>query len=460
MKKISLLIFLFLGFGAQSQAVRLADEVSQYEVLFTNPICRQYVYPKPVESISGELLYGKPKNAYCTSGVDSNQWYSKARPTDSPQKRIIEWISNPNTKEVFLAFLSFSNTPIGKALCRAADHGVQINFVMDVNSLKEDGAHAERLLRCGRGQYGKVPRVIPRGHTGSGRQKIGWAHNKVILINPGADSMRLVFGSGNLSNGPNLHHENWHFLTLSAKTYFAQSHLCLMAAQLSNEATINQSNYTRFMESCRARISYPEESDAKVYFIPNPKDSLELMNRVSRLIEVSDEVNVAAHRISSSWLLKGASSQGKRFGGLFNHARKVNFVGDDDLYWLKDGLQLGPNTRNEYANVMTLLKGGARVGFIETNHESHQLHHNKYIIGNEIRGGERIGRALLTGAANLTDTAFGTTSQFPVNFENIYWIEIPQVLRRFNEQYAYVWQKLATPYQKMPKTLVIPIIGH
>ena len=52
---------------------------------------------------------------------------------------------------------------------------------------------------------------------------------------------------------------------------------------------------------------------------------------------------------------------------------------------------------------------------------------------------------MLAGAANLTGTGFND------NFENIYFIKIPHVLKAFDTQFARVWEgKKATPTEQDP----------
>ena len=58
--------------------------------------------------------------------------------------------------------------------------------------------------------------------------------------------------------------------------------------------------------------------------------------------------------------------------------------------------------------------------------------------------------ALHCGAGNFTEAAFSD------NFENYYFITIPEVLEKFKKQYEYMWTKLATPEGKLPSKLTRP----
>jgi len=80
------------------------------------------------------------------------------------------------------------------------------------------------------------------------------------------------------------------------------------------------------------------------------------------------------------------------------------------------------------------------------NPESMQLQHNKFLIftfsGNS--------GAVFAGAGNLTTSAFNT------NFENFYYIRIPEVYRAFMRQYELMWNDLARGHEDMPQELVLP----
>src|SRR6185503_8868574 len=103
-----------------------------YDVLFTNPLCREYRYAAPIPTAdgSGEIA-AKPKNVFCTRGDIPA---SAARPS-SPQYRLVEWITPlGDGDEIFLAYLSFSNVAVSDALCAASQRGTKVTFVLDAPS--------------------------------------------------------------------------------------------------------------------------------------------------------------------------------------------------------------------------------------------------------------------------------------------------------------------------------------
>jgi hypothetical protein len=392
-----------------------------WDVLFTNPLCREYSYEQEMLAADGHtVLATKPRNVYCTS---ADAPASAARPS-SPQYRLLEWLRPLGQgDEVFLAFLSFSNADVGSELCAAAERGARITFVLDSRSTQSD-----RVEACG-------ATVLLRGHAGS----IGFAHNKLILINPRAagpgdvdDHARLVFASGNLSSGTVTHHENWHFLEVSRQSYFFQAHLCLMEAQLDETATSGRSQYRSAINACRAAIATPEEDDVKAFFIPVRDDAQRATRYLLGAVDEAASVDLGAHRFGHTGLIDTLES---RLGD--DDGFRLNMVADDDLYWLDPEVgaaaKVGLNDWFERDNVRRLEAAGGdqfEIRYLETNHRGNLLHHNKYLI---YRNPDAEVFGLLAGAANLTGTGFND------NFENIYFIKVPEVMAQFDRQFARVW---------------------
>lgn len=433
------------GWGPDGKADEPGEALryASYDVLFTNPLCRAYTYATPVASADGStMLTGKPKNVWCTyDDVDA----SGARPS-SPQHKLLSWLEplGPDD-EVFLAFLSFSNRAVSDRLCELAQGGTKVTFVLDSRSTQ-----ADRLEQCG-------AQILLRGHAGS----IGYAHNKVILINPRGDSehMKLTFSSGNMSSGIVTHHENWHFIDAARDSYFAQAHVCLMEAQLSADASSGKGAYRDALNACRGAIEAEEESDIKAFFIPASDDRKRAARYLLGAVGEAPKIDLGAHRFGHSDLVRALEER------LAAGEVEVRMVADDDLYWLDPvtgpSIQTGNNDYFEAQNVAKLETAGGdgfEIRFFETNHGAHLLHHNKYLI---YRDGSGDPYAVLAGAANLTKTGFND------NFENIYFIKVPAVLEAFDTQFARVWDgapapnddqdpPIATPRHLMPATNVTP----
>ena len=400
-----------------------------YDVLFTNPLCREYTYPMPVETADGsETLTAKPKNVYCSR---EDMAASAARPT-SPQHKLLSWLGELGADdEIFLAYLSFSNQAVGDKLCALAQGGTEVTFVLDAPSTQ-----SERLKGCG-------ATVLLRGHAGS----IGFAHNKVMIVNPSGDSefMRMSFSSGNMSSGVVTHHENWHFLEVARDSFFAQAHVCLMQAQVDETASSGRTAYKTALNTCRAKIDAPEETDIKAFFIPNRDDAKRAEAFLLGAIDDAASIDLGAHRFGHSRLV------GKLETKLAAGDLTLRMVADDDLYWVDPEVgtaaMVGPNDTFEARNVARLENAGDdafEIRYFETNHAEHLLHHNKYLIY-RLDDGSPFG--LLAGAANLTGTGFND------NFENIYFIKIPAVLDAFDTQFRRVWdgEKAAPDEQDPPR---------
>lgn len=426
-----------------------ADEVNvplrykSYDVLFTNPLCREYTYASGVESADGTTtLTAKPKNVYCSS---SDIPASAARPT-SPQNKLLAWVETlGSSDEIFLAYLSFSNRAVGDALCAAVGRGTKVTFVLDAPS-----PASEKLETCG-------ATILLRGHAGS----IGYAHNKVILINPHGDSeyMKMTISSGNMSSGVVTHHENWHFIEAARDSYFAQAHVCLMEAQIDEDSSSGRTQYKTALNTCRSNIDAPEETDIKAFFIPNRDDAKRAEKYLLGAIDEAKKIDLGAHRFGHTKLINKLEDK------LEAGTLALRMVADDDLYWLDPlagpSSESGDNDAFEANNVKRLRTAGDgkfEIRYFETNHREHLLHHNKYLIY-RTSAGKPFG--LLAGAANLTGTGFND------NFENIYFIKVPHVLAAFDTQFARVWDgrkatpdeqdpPIATPRGLMPATDVTP----
>ncbi|MGE0401499.1 MAG: phospholipase D-like domain-containing protein [Kofleriaceae bacterium] len=398
-----------------------------YDVLFTNPLCREYAYPTPTRTADGSAtLTKKPKNVYCSSG----DMAASAARESSPQNKLLAWLEPlDGNDEVFLAYLSFSNATVGDRLCELAEAGAKITFVLDAASTQ-----SERLEACG-------ATILLRGHAGS----IGYAHNKLIIINPHstAQYMKMVFSSGNMSSGVVTHHENWHFIDVKRKSYFAQNHLCLMDAQISEEASSGRNQYKAALDECRGEIEAEEESDIKAFFIPHLGDRKRAEKYLLGAIDDASSIDLGAHRFGHTKLIN------KLAGKLEAGDLTLRMVADDDMYWLDPvtgtGAEVGANQFFEAANIDKLETAGGdnfEIRYFETNHKEHLLHHNKYLVYRD-EDGDAFG--LIAGAPNLTGAGFND------NFENAYFIKIPAVLDAFDTQFARVWDgKKATPDEQDP----------
>ena len=412
----------------------------KYEVLFTDPECGVYKYKADakVKTKSGKTLLQKPENVYCKNKYD--QFRSGNRP-QSPQFRLIEWINDGATQEIFFTYLSFRNKVVKAALCAAAQRGVKIKFVM---SSTEDKAVANELVACSPENV----EMKARGMEGG----LGYAHNKFFIVNPNSDKeFKVVFSSGNMTSGVVIHHENWNFITTHPVSNFAKSHLCAMNAEWDEVAGRTRKDYMASIRKCRDGIAAPEEKDIKVFFVPGegePTAGNTKKTAVDYLLSGTDgfpginnakKIWIGCHRFLYSTMLAALKSRMTS-----KNKPELRIVADDDTYYnVNDPAFSGGDTQPaEWFHMENLAKQGAKVKLMETNSDEHQLHHSKYLIFAD----DTEFKAVLTGSANLTGAAFKT------NWENTYYVMIPEVVKAFADHYEYTWTKLATAVADLPAT--------
>ena len=491
-------------------------QYNSYDVLFTNPVCPARDLDHDVDTVSGDETRTQTReNVFCTY----DDIGTSAARESSPNYRIREWVGELGEgDEIFMAYLSFSNSAGVNALCEAAARGAKVTIAMDSGQdrTKLDDLTSNPNCR----PAGADENPVTALYLGNDID-VGYQHNKVIIINPHGDSefMRVAFSSGNFSSGTVTHHENWHFVEAKRDGYFAQSHVCLQQALTDGQgkapagwtepldydgdgvkAADTRAEFTEFMTACQEAIPFPMETDIRPFFIPNINDSRRLKAMFGRGLNLATSVDVAVHRFSL-WYVKSALTSRLQNERDFS----VRMVADDDIFWLRpwsmsatgqlipgaanSGSKLGDNTDSEAGTIASLWNatqgpgqeqpygdvnqpGTFEIRFMETNSGQHQLHHNKIIIMHDLGG---LGTdAVVCGAANFTNDAYdvrdlvpGTTSyggRKYNNFENVYFITIPEVTAAMSSQFNRFWGEegmpdgsappMATPIASMPVEFV------
>jgi hypothetical protein len=413
--------------SANSWAVKLSDlKPFKFEPLFTNPVCETYSYDRPIITVNGTSVTSKPKNVYCKP---SDEAASVARDT-APQFRIVEWVLDKDTKELYLAYLSFSSKNVTAALCTAVKNGVKVSIVLDGgmdNANPVLNPAAESLKKCGE----NLVTVTYRGTT----EGLGYAHNKILMVNPGAKIAKILFSSGNMTSGTSINHENWNFITTSGESYFAQAHKCVVEGMI--EAGDTKTNFAKFLNDCRGKIKAEEETDIQVFF--SPVDGAKALAKIKEAGNKAKSIEAMSHRLSGQ--IAGI------FMKLLEDKKPVKFILDDDIYWSAQRKEdIGRNTSIEALKIYKdLINKGMDTKFLQTNQSVFQLQHNKFMIFNFERGG-----AVFNGAGNFT------TAAFTKNFENFYYITIPEVVEVYNKQYDLYYNKMATSEDDMPRDYVLP----
>ncbi len=420
-------LFLLLSLiSINSYAVKLSDyQPYNFEALFTNPVCETYKYDRAVITHSGQTLNAKPDDVYCKPADEAASVARK----NSPQYRIVEWVTAKETKEIYAAYLSFSSKNIVTAMCSALKSGVKINMVLDGGEGPEVAPNkdAEGLKKCG------DIKVTYRGSTTG----LGYAHNKILIVNPhDKKTVKVLFSSGNMTGGTSINHENWNFITTSPESYFAQAHVCVIEAMVESGDT--KKNFGAHLNSCRSKISAKPESDIQVYF--SPIDGKEALAKVTEASEKAKLIEAMSHRFS------GAIAT--LYSTLLKSGKDIKFILDDDIYWAeKLKKDVGRNTKIEAFKIYNeLINKGMKTRFLQTNQNVFQLQHNKFMIFTFSNGSG----AVFNGAGNMT------TAAFTKNFENFYYITIPEVVEAYNKQYDLYYDKMATAAEDMPRDYVLP----
>lgn len=427
MKKISGLLLLSC-LSSNSWAVKLSEiRPFAFEALFTNPVCATYSYERAMVTESGSNVESKPQNVYCKQADEAASVARK----NAPQYRIKEWIADRDTKALKMAYLSFSSKNIAEALCAAIKKGVTLEMVLDGG---EDGLNphenkdAEALKKCGKD--GQVT-VTYRGSTGG----LGYAHNKIMIVNPGEKTTKILFSSGNMSSGTSTNHENWNFVTTSGESYFSEAHNCVIDKMITDGTT--RKAFVPALEACLAKIKAKPETDIQIFF--SPGDGAAALAKITEAGNKANLIEAMSHRFSGDLA--------RLYGDLLSKGKKIKFILDDDIYWAnKRREDIGRNTSMEAAKIYKdLIAKGMITKFMQTNQNVFQLQHNKFMIFTFDKTG-----AVFNGAGNFTSAAFSK------NFENFYYITIPEVVDAYKSQYKLYFDKMATAAEDMPKDYVLP----
>lgn len=450
---------------AQAKSIKDYDYYN-YDVFFTNPECEAYEYDETVYSNAGDALRAKPENVYCKRGDKAPNQRRKS----SPHYNLKKLIADKDVNEMFLTYLSFSNSDIADALCEAIEErNLKVTFIIDKGSRSDAGKrrNLDKVAACRAKNVPEsemnIPRTEFRGQVGG----LGYAHNKIIIAKYGSQPKKttLVYSSGNMSSGTVLHHENWHFLTTSTESHIAQVHECIKVGMLDHSKSIRASrranrramkaidNFTNYMTECRAKIETPEEDDIKTYVVPSDGD--EAMANIVDKMKKAEKVDVAVHRFTHKDLINAMSSAARA-------GKQVRLVADDDIYWVGENAprangritcrgsqNVGANMCNEYFNMRRVERAGVDVKFMQTNHNVFLLHHNKYVIF-DFADDSGMPDGIHCGAGNFTKAAFTK------NFENYYYITIPEVVEKFKTQYNYKYNELATSEENLPNEMEMP----
>ncbi|MBI4405452.1 MAG: hypothetical protein HY537_14910, partial [Deltaproteobacteria bacterium] len=143
--------------------------------------------------------------------------------------QMLEDAEDPEQSRIAIAYFSFSNEAVFKKLCERGKAGIPIEGFFDV-SYRGGAKHPGKLAKECQGPSGDNVQVhflgLDRSDPGN-----EWRlhHNKFLIVDTGADTLKINFSSGNLSqSGLSIHFDHWVMLEASRKTNLARQHECVI----------------------------------------------------------------------------------------------------------------------------------------------------------------------------------------------------------------------------------------
>lgn len=403
---------------------------------------------------------GHPSGAWCAP--DDRE---SAAIKSGIEAQLMQWIKNPKTKSITMAYFSFSNSRIKAALCEAANtRGVNIRLYLHNQNMStvEDlqTCAPENLKVIARGtefgfgylQHAKMF-FVSEYSTPAPLSLMTDAAEKAALSKTG---VHFISSSANLSTyGTSLHFENWIMFTTSYDNRLAQENLCYLHA-LENSSTgqggDERLKFATVNKQCLDNISAP--AIPAVRFVPVPHGDLteQPADTLAKIIKnARSSIKVGIHRLTAS-TISSLLAEKNRTGVTV----KINY--DDDTFvsgkcrpvtLTSDGEEDKKFEADDVYSMRLLKKSGVDVAFVETNNEIKHFHHNKFLIADD--------KVLFQGAGNFTSTSL---NQYKTgNMEYFYVFTDPKLV----QAYVNAWDKIrsvATPWDKHPMANIkdIPLI--
>lgn len=393
---------------------------------------------------------GHASGAWCTA-----EDREAAAKKSGIEAQLMQWIKNPKTKSITMAYFSFSNGRIKEALCEAAKtRGVNIRLYLHNQNMPT----VEDLQTCAPENL----KVIPRGtEFGAGYLQhakmffvseassptplslIDDARKKATLSKTG---VHFISSSANLSTyGTSLHFENWIMFTTSYDNRLAQENLCYLHALENSspgQSADERITFAKVNKECLDNISAP--LIPAVQFVPVPHGELteQPADILAKIIKnAKSSIKVGIHRLTAS-TISNLLAEKNRTGVKV----KINY--DDDTFvsgkcrpvtLTSDGEDEKKFEADDVYSMRLLKKSGVDVAFVETNSEIKHIHHNKFLIADD--------KILFQGAGNFTSTSL---NQYRTgNMEYFYVFTDPKLV----QAYVHGWDQirsLATPWEKHP----------
>lgn len=396
------------------------------EVLFTEPLCKEVVASDgTVLAEAGQHCYGgqlgheddkEPSREQAGIVKKLNAWIDQAREAKE---------ANPSRDvKITMAYLTWSDGRTYEAICKATAAGVKFEGFFDQQSA---GSQPPKLATDSACKASQNVEIRYLGGRTDAQKDWRLMHIKMIIIDTGDASTKIVFGSANASSyATSIHFENWVFAEVASDSHFAQAHRCAAEALKADSYEENGGSFKRLFaerySDCIDDIVAKPDPKLSVYFSPDPQKTAR--DALRDAIEgAKSSVDMAIQHFSEQVLARRLRDAGRD-----NNVRARLVVDDDTFY--DDGESGGV----DYATYKNTLKDeGIDIKFIQSNGYltyGKQYQHNKYVIIDNA--------AVFCGAGNFTSVAFGSAfgeSAWRANYENFYFIRLPEVVAQYKAHF-------------------------
>ncbi len=353
------------------------------------------------------------------------------------EDRIRQWVNDPTVKSVQLAYFSFSNKPMLKILCDAAN-ARDMKITAYIHRQNMTAPVTQQLATCSPNL-----KVEARGtEFGNGYLQ----HAKIIMASKQLDPLplhlvpeeqraevaeaptRWTSGSANMSaSGTSLHLDNWLFFTSKSDDHVAQENVCFFYAMRTMEigqGVDERLDFAKRNKACLDGIQAPLRDDIVFYPVPHENITRAIYPKVKAAIDnAQSEIKVVIHRLTTAQVYNPLVKAKQR-------GVDVKVIVDDDT--LRVGKCNGGSFIDQVGSDVqanrTMRGVGIPVTYIDTNGEVGQLAHNKFMVFDH--------KLLLQGAGNFTATSLNSTS--PGNIEDFYIITVPEIV----DAYSRAWDEL------------------
>lgn len=376
---------------------------------------------------------GKKKGVWCMA---SDQ--KAAAEQSGVEAELTAWANDPKIKSVTLAYFSFSDQPVIKMLCEAANNrGLKVTVYLHKQNISTPGA--QKLATCSPEHIS----VIARGtEFGTGYLQ----HAKIFLASEFLDPLplhlmpeeeraaaaetttRFTSSSANMSSyGTSLHLDNWLFFASKTNEYLAQENLCFFYAvknMILGDGNTERKDFAQKNNECIKGIQIPMREDIVFYPVPHANITRAIYPAIKAAMDAAQsQIKVVIHRLTTAKIyapLVQAKGRGV----------DVKVINDDDTLRsgkCNGGPQLDQSGQDVQANRL-LTAAGVPVTYLETNGEISQLAHNKFMVIDE--------KILLQGAGNFTATSLNSGGMG--NMEHFYLITTPEIVQAYSKAWDYL----------------------